>query len=102
MKTHNLKCWESVFRATVDGSKPYEVRRNDRDYEVGDVLVLWRWDPVASRPTGEFTTVAVTALTQGRWGLPDDMCVMGFSAADARGNRGSDFGRALRVFGLQC
>lgn len=40
MKTHHLKCWPEFFEAVIDGRKPFEVRENDRGYEVGDMLVL--------------------------------------------------------------
>lgn len=45
MTTHELKCWGSFFDAVADGRKTFEVRFNDRDYQVGDVLCLQRWEP---------------------------------------------------------
>lgn len=42
---HHLKCWPTFFDALRDGRKPFEVRRNDRGYQTGDVLVLHKWDP---------------------------------------------------------
>lgn len=38
--THDLKILPRYFDAVEDGSKPFEVRRNDRDYQVGDILLL--------------------------------------------------------------
>lgn len=37
---HNLKTDSKVFQATFDGLKDFEIRFNDRDYKVGDELVL--------------------------------------------------------------
>ena len=37
---HDLKILPEYFNAVDDGSKPFEVRRNDRDYQVGDILLL--------------------------------------------------------------
>jgi hypothetical protein len=37
---HDLKILPEYFNAVADGSKPFEVRRNDRDYQVGDILLL--------------------------------------------------------------
>lgn len=37
---HNLKIKPIHFRAVVLGDKKAELRVNDRDYKVGDVLVL--------------------------------------------------------------
>jgi hypothetical protein len=38
---HILKVQPPYFEAILDGSKPFEVRRNDRAYQRGDTLLLW-------------------------------------------------------------
>jgi hypothetical protein len=38
MKTHELKCWTGFFEDMLSGKKNFEVRLNDRDFKVGDVL----------------------------------------------------------------
>ncbi len=43
MKTHNLKTWPEYFEKVVDGSKTFEYRLNDREFETGDLLVLHEW-----------------------------------------------------------
>jgi hypothetical protein len=37
---HSLKCWPQYFAALLDGSKTFEIRKNDRNFAVGDVLVI--------------------------------------------------------------
>lgn len=44
-KTHSVKSWPTEFEAVADGIKTFEVRRNDRDYQPGDVLVLREYVP---------------------------------------------------------
>lgn len=39
-KTHVLKCWKRYFEALINGSKTFEIRRDDRGFGVGDVLEL--------------------------------------------------------------
>ena len=40
MRIHELKCLTDYFEAVVSGEKPFEVRKDDRSYEVGDYLAL--------------------------------------------------------------
>lgn len=41
MKTeHELKCNTEYFARVQSGQKTFEIRKNDRDYQVGDILVL--------------------------------------------------------------
>lgn len=48
MSEHVLKTWPGPFAAVRDGLKTFEWRRDDRGYEVGDVLRLREWDPCCS------------------------------------------------------
>lgn len=41
--THELKLWTVFFEDTY--RKPFELRRNDRGFKVGDRLHLREWDP---------------------------------------------------------
>ena len=40
IKIHNLKTWPTYFEAIENGSKSYEVRKNDRFFQKGDTVVL--------------------------------------------------------------
>jgi len=42
---HDLKTWPQYFARLVDGSKTFEVRKDDRGYQTGDTLVLREFDP---------------------------------------------------------
>lgn len=37
---HELKTWQSYFHALVDGTKNFELRRDDRGFRPGDTLYL--------------------------------------------------------------
>lgn len=45
MKTIEVKTGPGYFRLGLSGDKPFEVRFNDRDYQVGDILREKEWDP---------------------------------------------------------
>lgn len=44
MKVHQLKLRTAYFKAQANGQKTFEIRFNDRDYRVGDVVVLREFD----------------------------------------------------------
>jgi hypothetical protein len=45
MRTHELKSWPPLFDDVLAGRKRFEVRKNDRDYEEGDEVLLREWRP---------------------------------------------------------
>lgn len=47
---HELKIWPRFFARVVDGSKPFEVRRNDMDFQTGDTVLLREYDPAKVAP----------------------------------------------------
>ena len=79
---HELRTWPAFYQEVVDGQKPFEVRWNDRNFKVGDTLLLKEWDPgPISNPvgyTGRQSLVRVTYVLTGQaWGVMDGFCVMG-------------------------
>lgn len=77
-KVHRLKTWPEPFEGVRSGRKTYEIRVNDRDFEVGDVLVLEEWLPASGEYTGRRQIRRVTYMTQGgQWNLPKNLCVLG-------------------------
>ena len=44
MQTHHLKLDKFYWDAVVRGEKPFEVRRDDRGFQRGDILFLHKYD----------------------------------------------------------
>jgi len=57
---HHLKSWPASFDAIWSGRRRFDVRRDDRSYLVGDVLVLQEWDEKSERHTGREVVAKVT------------------------------------------
>ena len=53
MKSHELKCHPHFFDALSRGDKNFEIRRNDRRYATGDVLIIRKFDPSYGLIPGE-------------------------------------------------
>ena len=78
MITHQLKTWRAYFEAVERGEKTFEVRRNDRDFAVGDKLELREYDPTRCSYTGRWLTCTVTyCMAGGAFGIAPDYCVLG-------------------------
>lgn len=75
MKTHELKTWTAFFRSISDGSKKFELRRDDRGFEVGDKLVLREYDPKRKTYSGHELHALVTYVLRD---APDFGLVPGF------------------------
>ncbi len=74
---HELKTWPVVFQEVIDGVRTHDVRLNDRNYAVGDTLILREFNPASSRYTGRSTVVSLPSITPGgAFGVPKEMCVM--------------------------
>ena len=59
---HILKTWPEYYQAVWTGEKTFEIRVNDRNYQVGDLLVLQEFDPRTKEYTGSVLRKRVTYL----------------------------------------
>jgi hypothetical protein len=80
IREHELKTWPEFFRAIREGRKRHEVRANDRDFRVGDVLVLREYEPSTNRYTGELERRRVSYVTSAF--LPPPLVAMSLECAD--------------------
>jgi hypothetical protein len=74
MTVHELTCVDPFFAHVALGLKTFEVRKNDRDFQVGDVLLLSRF--ATSGLTGERVHVDIVYVLEGA-ALAKGYCVLG-------------------------
>ncbi len=70
---HKLKILPEYFDAIRCGDKRFEVRYNDRDFHVGDILRLQEWD---GQYTGEEIDVVVRYILYDWHGLQPGWCIL--------------------------
>lgn len=68
---HLLKTWPDQFREIREDQKRHEFRKNDRDFQRGDLALLQEFVPIGDRYTGEVELVEILAISYGpEWGIP--------------------------------
>lgn len=75
-KYHHLKCWVSYFRKILDGEKTFELRYNDREYKVGDILILEEYDEKNETYTGRITHRRIAYILDSAVGLQPGFAIM--------------------------
>ncbi|MGA4724188.1 DUF3850 domain-containing protein [Carnobacterium maltaromaticum] len=63
MKVHELKIASEFFEAVKDGRKKFEIRKNDRNYQEGDILILREYDPITQEYLGRIMKVEISYMT---------------------------------------
>ena len=77
---HKIKIRPEYYKAVIAQMKKFELRRNDRNYQVGDEVELTEWDDKGF--TGRYCTVIITYVLKDvpQYGLADGYCIFGWSS----------------------
>lgn len=59
-RIHVLKAWPQYFAGVANKNKPFELRLDDRKYQVGEILLLREWRPELHAYTGQTQTRVIT------------------------------------------
>ncbi|QIL75110.1 DUF3850 domain-containing protein [Hymenobacter sp. HDW8] len=79
-RTHELKIWPACFEATLSGAKTFDVRENDRNYQVGDAVQLCEYEPESETYSGRSTARWISYVLQGgAFGLQAGWCILGLT-----------------------
>lgn len=77
--THILKCLPQYFNEVKEHRKRFELRKDDRDYKVGDKIILKEWD--GEEYTGrEIPKIKIQYILRDcpEYGLKEGYCILGF------------------------
>lgn len=74
-KIHSLKIWPVYYDDVASGKKTFEVRKDDRNYQVGDVLLLSEWNGEGN--TGRSGNFEIVYILRNSSLLLEGYCVLG-------------------------
>ena len=76
-RVHYLKTWPEFFQAVKKGKKKFEMRYNDRDYKVNDILCLQEYNPDIEAYTDSNDIYALVTYTlEGKPFVPEEYICM--------------------------
>ena len=78
MECHVLKIYPQYFEDIERGLKTFEVRFNDRNYRVGDLLLLREFDPAGEEYSGCILICKVIYILSDHSYVRDGFCILGF------------------------
>lgn len=81
IKVHELKCWPEYFEELAARNKMFELRKNDRDFKVGETLLIKEWNPKTESYTGRFGRFVITYVLKDaeQFGLMEGFAILGIA-----------------------
>lgn len=77
--THALKTWKEFYSLLEKGDKTFELRKDDRPFEVGDILLAQEYDKEKKEYSGKENPFVITFILRDAeaLGLKKGYCVLG-------------------------
>lgn len=82
MKTHYKKLVQPYFDCARLGIKTFELRKNDCDYQIGDLLVLQEYDQDSGEYGYKKITARITYMLEDYEGLQDGYAILGIEVLE--------------------
>lgn len=76
-KVHELKCATEYFNEVCAGRKNFELRKDDRDYIAGDILVLKEWNAEHGYSGKTTRRIEIKYVLRNYEGLMPGYCILG-------------------------
>lgn len=101
-KVHDVKLGATFFEDVKTGRKTFELRKNDRGYKEGDIIVLHEYKDGAT--TGRTITKKIVYMLEDFTGLEDGYCILGLGEVEetlreAAAGAGQDAGNRTLQYG---
>lgn len=72
---HSIKCDTLPFESIWNRLKKSEFRFNDRNYQVGDDLVIIEYNRITEKYSGKYIQAKILHIEKG-YGIPEDYVVL--------------------------
>lgn len=76
-KVHSIRLAKTYFNDVASGKKSFELRKNDREYKVGDMLEMLEF--ADGKNTGRIIQAEVVYMLEEYTGLEEGYCILGIS-----------------------
>jgi hypothetical protein len=77
MATHKLKILPKYYEKVLTGEKTFELRKNDRNYKVGDKLILEEHHLYSSSGRAYLCRITYILKDCSEYGLKDGFVILG-------------------------
>lgn len=74
---HDLKILPEYFDLVQSREKTFEIRKNDRNYQIGDIVVLKEWDLIKQEYTGRTVSRVITYILDDNTYLQNGYVALG-------------------------
>ena len=79
---HELKTWQPYYRDVKNKLKKFELRYNDRNFKVGDLLCLKEYNPDTKEYTGEECFALITYILTGFTGIEPGYVILSINLVE--------------------
>jgi hypothetical protein len=74
---HEIKIHTVYYNRVLEGVKPFEIREDDRDYQVGDILLMREFDPERGEYISHSAPIRALVTYKSTFQQKDGWCVLG-------------------------
>ena len=80
-KIHELKTWPQFFNKMWNDEKPFELRKNDRNFMEGDICLFWEHNNISQQYSGRLIIAKIGYILRGvpNFGLMEGYVIFAFN-----------------------